>query len=179
MDGHWFFGGNWDEVFYLSVPVLELFVRATFLYFGFFFLLHSVLRRQIGSLGTTDLLLVVLIASSAHNGMGSEHKSITDALLMAIIMVGWNVLLQFISQHNRWVANLLHPPAIELVRNGRFSRKAMDRELITEEEIRTQMREQGIDDVKEIARARLEGDGKISIITRDKAQHRKPRESKA
>lgn len=178
MNEHWFFGGNWDEVFFLSVPVLELFARATFLYFGFFILLRAILRRQIGSLGTTDLLLVVLIASSAHNGMGAANKSISDALLMATIMVSWNVLLQVISQRSRWVANLMHPPAICLVKNGRFNRKAMDRELITEEEIRTQMREQGIEDVHRIKLACLEGDGKISILTHDKKRHSKPRDPK-
>lgn len=179
MEVHWFFGGNWDEVFGLSVPVLELFARATLLYFGFFLMLHTILRRQIGSLGTTDLLLVVLIASSAHNGMGAEHKSILDALLMASIMVGWNVFLQYVSQHSKFVARLLHPPAICLVKNGRFNRKAMNRELITEEEIRTQMREQGIDNIQRIRLACLEGDGKISILTHDAARHSKPRESKA
>ncbi len=179
MDGHWFFGGNWHEVFALSVPVLELFVRATLLYFGFFILLRAILRRQIGSLGTTDLLLVVLIASSAHNGMGAANKSISDALLMASIMVMWNVLLQYISQHSPWVARLLHPPAICLVKNGRYNRKAMNHELITEDEILTQMRQQGIDDVKRIKLACLEGDGKISILTHDKQRHRKPRAAKA
>lgn len=179
MTEHWFFGGNWHEVFHLSVPVLELAVRATFLYFGFFILLRAILRRQIGSLGTTDLLLVVLIASSAHNGMGSEHKSIADALLMASIMVAWNVLLQFTSQHSPWVAKLLHPPAICLIKNGRFNRKAMDQELVTEDEIRSHMRQQGIADVKRVRLACLEGDGKISILTHDGKRHRKPREAKA
>lgn len=179
MDGHWFFGGDWHEVFHLSVPVLELFVRASCMYFGFFFLLRAILRRQIGSLGTTDLLLVVLIASSAHNAMGTAHKSITDALLMASMMVGLNVLLQYASQHSTFIARLMHPPAIILVQNGRFHRKQMDNELITEEEILTQMRQQGIDDVKRVKTARLEGDGKISIITIDKKRHPKPRDAKA
>ena len=43
----------------------------------------------------------------------------------------------------------------------------MRREMITREELMSQMREQGLLDVGGVKRAYMEGDGKISVICRD------------
>jgi uncharacterized membrane protein YcaP (DUF421 family) len=47
----------------------------------------------------------------------------------------------------------------------------MRSELITLEELLTQLREQGVEDVAKVKRAFMEGDGKISVITFDAGQH--------
>lgn len=175
MDWQWLIGDNWATVFYVSGAPAQMFVRASCFYLGLFLMMRFVLRRHLGSLGTTDLMVIVMIASTANNAMGNQNKSITDALLMAGTMIFWNVLLQYLGQHVPWIARLLHPPAICLVKNGRFNRKAMDQELITEDEILTHMREQGVADVKRVRLACLEGDGKISVLTHDGKRHRKPK----
>ena len=73
------------------------------------------------------------------------------------------------------IGRFVHPPAVELVRNGRMLRENMRRELITVEELMSQLREQGIDALNRVKSARLEGDGQISVITREPEQHAKPK----
>ncbi len=41
----------------------------------------------------------------------------------------------------------------------------MRKELITEGELMTQLREQGIDDIQRVKAAHIEGDGYISVVT--------------
>jgi len=43
----------------------------------------------------------------------------------------------------------------------------MRKEFITEEELKTQLREEGIDDIAKVKSALLEGDGNISVIPYD------------
>jgi uncharacterized membrane protein YcaP (DUF421 family) len=43
----------------------------------------------------------------------------------------------------------------------------MRRELITEQELQSQIREQGIEDLSRVKKAHMEGDGRISVVTDD------------
>lgn len=47
----------------------------------------------------------------------------------------------------------------------------MRRELVTEEELMGQIREQGIDDLSKVEKAFMERDGRISVIEREHSQH--------
>jgi uncharacterized membrane protein YcaP (DUF421 family) len=47
-------------------------------------------------------------------------------------------------------------------------RRDMREELITEEELMSQIRQQGCQSIKNVERAFIEGDGRISIITCDR-----------
>jgi uncharacterized membrane protein YcaP (DUF421 family) len=50
----------------------------------------------------------------------------------------------------------------------------MRKELITREELISQMREQGVDDLAKVKKAYIESDGKISIIGYDDEHRKKP-----
>ncbi|WP_410967511.1 YetF domain-containing protein, partial [Salmonella sp. SAL4456] len=62
---------------------------------------------------------------------------------------------------------LLHPPPVPLVRDGRLLRRTLRRELITEEELLSHVREQGLTDFTQVRAAYMEGDGQISVIPRE------------
>jgi uncharacterized membrane protein YcaP (DUF421 family) len=48
----------------------------------------------------------------------------------------------------------------------------MERELITEEDLMTQVRKQGVDDILQVEKAYLEGDGHISVIKKEETGSR-------
>ncbi len=54
-----------------------------------------------------------------------------------------------------------------LVKNGHFLRRNMRKELITEDELLTQLRLQGLDELSDVAEAFMEGDGSITIIRKE------------
>jgi len=54
-----------------SVHLAEVVMRGTFVYLLLFTILR-ILRREAGTVGIADLLLVVLIADAAQNAMASE-----------------------------------------------------------------------------------------------------------
>ena len=60
-----------------------------------------------------------------------------------------------------------------LVRDGRMLKKNMRRELIRDDELMAQLREQGITHLDEVKRCYLEGDGHVSVIKR--SSMRRPR----
>ena len=51
-----------------------------------------------------------------------------------------------------------------LIRNGRFLRDAMRREMVTEEELLAELRKQGVSDVSQVRQSYLEADGQVSVV---------------
>jgi uncharacterized membrane protein YcaP (DUF421 family) len=124
-----------------------------------------------------DLLVIVLIADAAQNAMASDYKSVPDGILLVSTIVFWSYALDWLANRIPLVGRFVHPSPVELAHNGRMIRQNMRRELITQEELMSQLREQGINSLSEVKSAWLEGDGQISFIKRDHEQHAKPKKT--
>jgi uncharacterized membrane protein YcaP (DUF421 family) len=157
---------DWKGIFSLDVPVAEIFVRGSLLYLILFLLLRFVLKREAGKLGLADVLLIVLVADASQNGMTGDYRSLTDGIVLVTTLVFWNYALDWLGYRFPFIGRLVHPPPLLLVKNGRLLRRNMRQELITEEELRGLLREQGVSELAEVAEARMEGDGAISVIQR-------------
>lgn len=147
-----------------TTPLLEIVLRGSVMYLSLFTLLRVVLKRQAGTVGITDLLVVVLIADAAQNGMAGEYKSITEGLLLVGVIIFWSFLLDWLGYRFESVRSWIHPPPLLLVKDGRFIRKNMRKEFITEDELMGEVRKQGVDELKQVRQAFMEGDGHISVL---------------
>lgn len=159
---------DWRTLFTPSLSPLELFVRGTIIYLTLFVLLRLVVKRQAGAVGITDLLVVVLLADAVQNGMAGDYRTITDAILLVVTIIFWSYALDWLGHRIPQVQRFIHPGPLLLVKNGRMHRKNMEKELITEDELNSALRQQGVDSIEYVKEMYMEGDGSFSIITRDK-----------
>lgn len=72
---------DWAKAFTPTTP-LEIVLRGSLVYLALFILMRFILRREAGTFGITDLLVVVLIADAAQNAMANDYTSITDGILL-------------------------------------------------------------------------------------------------
>jgi uncharacterized membrane protein YcaP (DUF421 family) len=161
------FGIDWPHVFLPSVALAELILRGSLIYLGIFALMRFVLKREAGPIGLPDLLMTVLIADAAQNAMAAEYRSITEGAVLIATIVGWNYALDWLGHRFPRVERLLHPPPLPLVKDGRLLRRNMRHELVTEEELMSQLRQHGIAELAQVHAAYMEGDGQISVIARE------------
>ena len=157
------------ELFALETPLLEIFIRGTAIYLGLFLILRLVLKRQSGGMSITDLLVIVLVADAAQNGMAGEYKTITDGLLLVAVIIFWSFALDWLGYRFPLLNRLVHPPPLPLIKDGVLQRRSMRQELITEDELMTQLREQGVADVASVKLACMEGDGRISVVPKEES----------
>lgn len=157
-------GIDWQTIFSIDTPLLEIFVRGSVMYLAIFFLFRTPLRRLGGTLDVPDLIVVVVIADAAQNGMAGDYKSVPDGIFLILTIMFWSFALDWLSYHSKWARKLVQPSAVHLVQNGHLNRRNMQRELITREELMSQLREQGVQELKEVKSACIEGDGRISVI---------------
>lgn len=158
---------DWREILLPDTPILEIVLRGTLVYFGLFVLLRLFLKRQTGGVAITDLLVVVLIADAAQNAMAGGYESVPDGILLVATILFWALAFDWLGFHFPRLQRLLHPPPLALVRNGRVIKHNMRHELVTMEELMSHLREQGIQDIADVEKAFMEGDGRISVVPRE------------
>jgi uncharacterized membrane protein YcaP (DUF421 family) len=169
---------DWHKMFVPSVSPLELVLRGTIMYLAILAAMR-VFRRQAGSLSVPDLLVVVLVADAAQNGMASEYRSVTDGLLLIATIYGWNYLLDVAAYRWRSVHRLLNPPPLALVQDGRVLRRNLRKEMLTLGDLMEQLREQGVERLSEVRHCCLEGDGQLSVIRWKDGDESRPQRKRA
>ena len=157
------FAINWYDLF-TPTHALEIILRGSVTYLSIFLLMRFGLKRESGSIGTADLLMVVMIADAAQNAMAGEYKSITDGLILVGTILFWNHSLDWLSFHSTVMRRILQPKPLLLIKNGQMQRQNMRKELITTEDLMAELRENGVEEVSQVKEARIEEDGHISVI---------------
>jgi uncharacterized membrane protein YcaP (DUF421 family) len=157
---------DWGRLLLPGTPVLEIFVRGTVIYLGLFGLLRFVIRRETGSLGITDLLVIVLLADAAQNGMAGDYHSISDGLLLVSTIVLWSYALNWLAFRFRAFRRIVRPPALLLVKDGRPVEANLLRERISMDELLGEIRSHGLSGLEQVREAYIEPDGMISVISR-------------
>lgn len=155
---------DWKSIFLPETPLLEIFLRGSVMYITLFTLLRLVLKRQTGSLRMTDLLLITLLADASQNAMAGDYKSVPDGILLVGTIMFWSYAFDWLAFRSSRFRRLIEPPPLPLIKNGKLQRRNMQSELITLEELMSQLREQGLEHVEQVKEAYLETDGRISVV---------------
>jgi uncharacterized membrane protein YcaP (DUF421 family) len=163
-------GIDWENLFLPQTPLLETIIRGTVVYLVLFLMLRVVLKRESGSVGITDLLVVVLLADAAQNAMSGDYHSIFDGILLVGTILFWSYFLDWLGYRYPRFQRLIHPPALLLVKDGRMLKQNMRKEFITDDELQAMLRQQGIENLLDVKAAYIEGDGAISVIRNESNQ---------
>ena len=146
------------------------------MYIGMFALLR-IFRRQAGSIGIADLLVIVVIADAAQNGMAGDSKSITEALILIATIILWDWFFDWLGFKSPLFQRILAPRPLLLIEEGKFIGRNLEKEMITEDELHSQLRQQGIEDTAKVKKCYLESNGHFSVLTTTQFTKQKGNES--
>jgi uncharacterized membrane protein YcaP (DUF421 family) len=158
---------DWAVVFLPDIPLLELIVRGSLMYLALLGILRIIPRRQVGGIGVSDVLVILLFANAVQNAMIGGYSSITDGLVLLATIVCWNYLFNWLGYKFPRFQRLLTPPPLLLVKDGKVIPENLERGLISKRELMSQIRQQGVPSLTGVKKAYIEGDGRISIFTED------------
>ena len=159
---------DWQSVFVPTESLLEVIIRGTIMYLVMFALLR-IFRRQAGSFSIADLLVIVVIADAAQNGMAGDSKSVTESVLLIGTIILWDFFLDWLGFKSKIFERILESEKLQVIEDGKFLRRNMRKEMITLEELESQMRQSGIETVGEVKTAWLESDGHFSFIKKEES----------
>ena len=147
-----------------DVNILETVVRGVVMYVSIFVLLRVVLRNRGSAVTIGDLLVFVLISDAAQNAMAANYLSITNGIVLVATIIVMSLTVDWLAYRSPAIQRFVHPERKALVVDGRLIRRTLQEELMTEEELMTQLRLNGIEDSAAVKAAYLEGNGEISVI---------------
>jgi uncharacterized membrane protein YcaP (DUF421 family) len=111
---------DWQQLVIPSGPLLVLVVRGTMMYLALFIMLRIVLKRPTAGVSMPDVLLIVLIADAAQNGMANDYKSVMEGLVLVATILFWRCALNWLEFHVPVLGKLMEPAQLLLVENGRL-----------------------------------------------------------
>jgi len=168
---------DWQDVFSLETDFPELLVRGSVLYVGILILMRFMPRRTGAELSLMDLLWVLLIAEAAAHSMG-DYTSLSDGVVLILIFMGWDYLINIVKQNSKVVERLLSSTPLLVVNNGKMIVRNMRKEYLSKEKLMSNLREQGIENISEVKKAYVEGEGMITAITFDNRKFTESTEKK-
>lgn len=149
-----------------DVSLFEMIVRGAVMYFAIFIVLRVLLRGRTSGLSVSDILVLVLISDAAQNAMAAQYTSITDGIVLVTTIVACSVFMDWLAFRSATVRRFVHPERKPLIVDGRVIRPTLDKELMTEGELLTQVRLNGLEAIEDVKAAYLEGNGEVSVIKR-------------
>ena len=155
---------QWSELFVFGVSPWELVIRGSLVYWFIFILLRLAGRRDFGAVGSADVLLVVLIADAAQNAMSAQYESVAEGMVLVGTLILWSVAVDRVGYFWPAFERLLDPGRVCLVKDGVMQRRGMRREYVTPDEVMSELRQQGVDDLRLVRRAYMESQGEISVL---------------
>jgi uncharacterized membrane protein YcaP (DUF421 family) len=155
---------DWSGIFGLSVSPWELVIRGSAMYLFLFVIFRVVVRRRIGAVGMADILVLVIVADAAQNGMAGEYRSVTDGAILIATIIAWNWLIDWLNYRVPGLQKWLEAPALLLVDNGRILHRNLRHEFVTPDELRSKLREHGVTDPGQVEKAYMEPDGEVTVI---------------
>lgn len=124
-------------------------------------------RRRLGKLGLIDLVMINTIGDLAsHTAYETEH-TLWHGLGSLVLWLAAGSGLGYLAGRWPWFRRFYYGGADELVTGGVLHQQRLDQLGIAMEELQSELRKQGVDDVTKPRSVWLEPDGSFSVIKAD------------
>jgi uncharacterized membrane protein YcaP (DUF421 family) len=151
-------GSSWEERAVRAVAVY-VFLLVAIRIFG---------RRELGQLTAFDIIVLLTLSNILQNSMIGNDNSVTGGMVGAGVLLSANLLLAFLVSRRTAVERVVEGVPRILIHDGKLQQRAMHLELITEQQLLSAVRRDGIERLEDVHLAIAEPNGMISIIPRSK-----------
>jgi uncharacterized membrane protein YcaP (DUF421 family) len=157
----------WQEMIVPNLSALNLVIRGAVVYLAVVILLRIAGKRQMGQMGPTEFVAILLISNAVQNSMNGGDNSLTGGLILAVVLIVLSSLITYLTYRSRIFSTIFEGTPTILVHDGKLIKKNLFKERLSESELATLLRKQGVHKLDEIGTAILESDGTLSLVKRD------------
>ena len=144
-------------------------LRASFVYVFLLIVVRLLGKREIGNTSAFDLI-VALILGEVVDEIIYGDVTILQGVIAIMVTALWHLVNSWASFRSKVIDRLTSAPPTVMVKNGEIQRKNLARERLNEDELFSELRMMGVEDVKEVKQATLEPNGKLSVIQEEWAK---------
>ena len=148
-----------------SLP--EVALRTAIVYLALLVFLRLAGKREVGQLSVLDLLVLLLIADAVQNAMVGENATIVGGLVAAAVLIVLDRGLALVADRSELARKAIEGEPRMLIRDGKVLTRALRDEGVNDTELKTALRQHGLEGPEQVKLAVLEPDGRISVIEQD------------
>ncbi|MBE6593837.1 MAG: DUF421 domain-containing protein [Ruminococcaceae bacterium] len=152
--------------------MLTVLLRTAIIYVLLIFSMRLMGKRQIGELEISDLVTTFLISEIASLPITEPELPLSHAIVPIVALLTFEITISFLTSRFPKFKHLFTARPSTLIRDGEICQKALLDARLSFDELFSELRQQGIDDISQIKYAILEQNGKITVI--QKAPFRQP-----
>jgi uncharacterized membrane protein YcaP (DUF421 family) len=164
------------DMFILTVPVIEKIVRPIIIYFFLILGLRLAGKRELAQINPFDLVVLLTLSNTVQNAIIGNDNTVTGGIIGAISLLMTNYLVVRFVYGHRNLEEAVEGRSDVLIHKGVINQKMLKSELITELELESAARKQGITSLKDVESATIDPGGSIAFIPRepdpDERRHR-------
>jgi uncharacterized membrane protein YcaP (DUF421 family) len=144
---------------------MDSIIRAVFVYLVLLLIFRVAGKRSLSDATTFDLVLTLIVSEALQQALIDSDNSLTNALLLVMGLVGFDILISIIKQKSPRAAKLIEGTPLILIDHDHRHVQHMERERVDETEIMQAARAlHGLKRMDQIAYAVVEPSGEITIV---------------
>lgn len=147
----------------MDIGLAEKIARTIAVYLVIAILLRVAGRRLLAQMNSLDLVVVLLLSNVVQNAIIGPDNSVLGAVIGAIVLIGFDLLMDVATQRSARLRHLLEGRPVQLVENGAVDRAALIRVGIRDRELALALSRQGVDEVSQVKSASLETAGDLLV----------------
>ena len=158
-----------ETLFHLCVPVGDKIIRTVAVYALIVIGLRLAGKRELAQFNSFDLVVLITLANAVQNAIIGPDNTLTGGFIGAATLLIVNNMLVRTSYYIPKPDRLLEGSESVLFENGTFNRKAMARQLVTQNDLMTAFRRQGARSFDEVERIALQPNGNVLVTIKEDA----------
>lgn len=144
--------------------MLVPFIRTLILYFVIIAAVRLMGKRQVGEMQPTELVITILVSAVVSVPMQDIDIPLTHGIVPVMTLISAEVLISAVSLRSRGFRQLLTGKPVPVIINGRIDQQAMQKLRISLDDLCEDLRLAGVFDLRQVAFAQIETNGKMSIL---------------
>lgn len=147
-----------------SLTTIEWILRAIVAYFFLILVAKAMGQRSIAQLRLIDFAMALIVGNIIAHPLSDEHLGLKGSLTTTVVLVVlYSVSVYSMLKFPR-IRKLITPAPITLVKDGEIIIKGLKKARISIDILLEELREEKVEDVKKVALALWEADGKLSVF---------------
>ncbi|MER2170208.1 MAG: DUF421 domain-containing protein [Psychrobacillus psychrodurans] len=147
-----------------TLTTLEWILRAVVAFFFLVIVAKVLGQRAISQLRLLDFVMALVIGNIIAHPLSDEKLGLKGSVITTTVLVFLYLGGIFLILKWPWFRRLITPPPINLVKDGEIIYKGLKKAKISIDVLLEELREEKVEDVKKVALAIWEADGKISVF---------------
>ncbi|MFN3651659.1 MAG: DUF421 domain-containing protein [Armatimonadota bacterium] len=126
-------------------------------------------KREIGNFSPFDLLVALMLGEIVDEAIYGD-VSFLQFGLAAVLIAALHVATGWMAYASKTLDRILQGSPSMLIKDGELCRDEMRKERISEDEVMAMLREQMVDDLREVKLGTLEASGRLAVVKHEWAE---------